>query len=204
MPKVNVYLPDELAEAVRQTGVPVSKICQRALEEAVRDVRTQTVSGLTPSFARFTDRARRVVKMAMQAAEADGVDLGSEHVLLGLVNEGEGVGARAFAALGITGDLVAGGIAKRSSMADGAEVLRKALPEALKLAHNYIGTEHIALAMCEMPTCTARDILNEMGVTASALRSQVVSILTTITAPASPTLADVVARLEKLEKRLTP
>ena len=203
MPKVNVYLPDELAEAVRQTGVPVSKICQRALEQAVRDVRTQTASGLTPTFERFTTRARTVVRLAKEAAEVDGVDLGSEHVLLGLVNEGEGVGAKALAALGVTADAVTTAIKRRSSTADGAEVLRRALNEALKLAHNYIGTEHIALAMTELVNSTARDILNELGVTTAALRNEVISILTSITKPASVTLEDVVARLERLEKRLS-
>jgi ATP-dependent Clp protease ATP-binding subunit ClpC len=210
MPKVNVYLPDDLADAVRETGVPVSKVCQRALEQAVRDVRSTKIEGvaIVPTFERFTNRARTVVRLSGDHATREGVDLGSEHVLLGLVEEGEGVGARALAALGVTTEAVSASADKRSSTADGSGVYRQALHEALKLGHNYIGTEHMALGMAEIANTTARDILNELGVTAAALRHQVITILTDIGVPAAPPadvatkLDQIVKRLEDLEKRL--
>ncbi|HZN15052.1 MAG TPA: Clp protease N-terminal domain-containing protein [Acidimicrobiales bacterium] len=209
MPKVNVYLPDELAEAVRATGVPVSTVCQRALEEAVREVRSiKLAPGVTPTFERFTQRARNAVRLAAGFAADDGVDLGSDHVLRGLVAEGEGVAARALAQLGVTGERVAGAMEKRSSTADGNAVYLEALKEALKLGHNYIGTEHMLLAISQANT-TARDVLSDLGVPSSALRSTVMQILTSIGAgpPAKPAdvsaqLDAVVKRLDELEKRL--
>jgi len=76
MPKINVYLPDELADAVRRSGVPVSAICQRALEQSVRRVnaiRATTVSDLDSAtsgdrLARFTDRARAALRRGIGRA----------------------------------------------------------------------------------------------------------------------------------------
>src|ERR1700741_3566636 len=97
MPKVNVYLPDDLAEAVRSANIPISTVCQRALEEAVREVHSiKLAPGITPTFERFTQRARNVVRLAAGFAADDGVDLGSDHVLRGLIAEGEGVASRAL------------------------------------------------------------------------------------------------------------
>ncbi len=204
MPKVNVYLPDELAEAVRTTGIPVSTVCQRALEDAVREVRSAKIApGITPTLERFTNRARTVVRLASEHAALEGVDLGSEHVLLGLIGEGEGVGARALVALGVTGPAVAAGVEKRSSTADGNGVYMQALHEALKLGHNYIGTEHMLLGMAEVAN-TGRDVLSDLGVTAAALRREVIRILTSIGVAAPVTLApaDVAAKLDEIVTRL--
>ena len=206
MPKINVYLPDDLAEAVRESGVPVSTICQRALETAVREARATTI---TPTFERFTPRAKAVVSRAGALAAEDGVDLGSEHLLRALLT-GDGVAAKAFAQLGVTDDLVAAALEKRSSTADGHAMYLRALQEALKLGHNYIGTEHMALAFDK--GSTAADVLSDLGVTLSGLRSQVMSVLTGLgiaapahTAPApelGKKLDEVIRRLEQLENRL--
>ena len=206
MPKVNVYLPDDLAEAVRATGVPVSTVCQRALEVAVREA---SATKITPTFERFTPRAKAVVQQAGSLAAGEIVDLGSEHVLRALLT-GEGVAAKAFAALGVTDELVVAALEKRSSTADGNSLYFKALQEALKLGHNYIGTEHMALAIEK--GSTAADVLSDLGVTLSGLRSQVMTVLTGlgIAAPAhaapAPELGkkldEVIQRLEQLEKRL--
>jgi ATP-dependent Clp protease ATP-binding subunit ClpA len=210
MPKVNVYLPDELAEAVRASGVPVSTVCQRALEDAVREVgRAKINKHVIPTFERFTNRARNAVRLAAEAADRDGVDLGSEHVLLGLIAEGEGVGFKALVGLGVTAGAVTAGADKRSSTADGNAVYLQALHEALKLGHNYIGTEHMLLAIGEINN-TAREILSELGVTASGLRRQVIAVLTGMGIPApvpadtglNAKLDEVLRRLEELEKRL--
>src|SRR5438477_425611 len=117
MPKINVYLPDELADAVRASGVPVSTICQRALEKAVREVRNAGLDTATvPSLERFTDRSRRVVVIASAAARGENVDVGSEHILLGLLGEGTGVGAKALEALAVTTGAVTAAARTRSSL----------------------------------------------------------------------------------------
>jgi ATP-dependent Clp protease ATP-binding subunit ClpA len=208
MPKINVYLPDDLAEAVRATGVPVSSICQRALETAVREAKTVTI---TPTFERFTPRARAVVAVAADLAAADGADLGSEHVLRGLLT-GEGISAKALQALGVNDDLVTKALEQRSSTADGSPVYLAALQEALKLGHNYIGTEHMLLGIAST-NCTASDVLSDLGITASGLRSHVISTLTGmgIPAPLKPAaeaglatkLDELIHRIGELEKKLS-
>jgi ATP-dependent Clp protease ATP-binding subunit ClpC len=209
MPKVNVYLPDDLAEAVRSANIPISTVCQRALEEAVREVHSIKLGlGITPTFERFTQRARNAVKLAAGFATDEGVDLGSDHVLRGLVAEGEGVAARALAQLAVTDAGVTSAMEKRSSIADGNGVYLEALKEALKLGHNYIGTEHMLLAMTQANS-TARDVLNDLGVPSSAVRATVMQLLTSIgvnpvpkPADVSGKLDEVIKRLEQLEKRL--
>ena len=206
MPKINVYLPDDLAEAVRQSGVPVSSICQRALEAAVRDAHSITI---TPTFERFTPRAKAVVTKAGALASEDGVDLGSEHILRALLT-GDGVAAKALAQLNVRDDLVVPALERRSSMADGSAIYLKALQEALKLGHNYIGTEHMALGIEK--GSTAAEVLSDLGITLSGLRNEVMSVLTGLGVPApthaapAPALAEkldeVLRRLEELEKRL--
>ena len=205
MPKVNVYLPDELAEAVRATGVPVSSVCQRALEAAVREVRDakldpEVVAGLEL----FTDRSRKVVALASAAARADDADLGSEHVLIGLLREGEGVGAHALMALGISTEPIVDATHTVSSTADGREIYRAAMKEAFKLGHNYVGTEHLLLAIAAS-NCTARDVLSELGATAGAVRHQVISILTSATTRSKNTQSpagDISAKLDEVLRRL--
>jgi ATP-dependent Clp protease ATP-binding subunit ClpC len=209
MPKVNVYLPDELADAVRATGVPVSAVCQRALEAAIREVREAKVdSSVVPTLERFTDRSRSVVALASAAAVAEDAELGSEHILIGLLREGEGVAGHALAALGIGTDAVIDATRTQSSTADGREVYRAALKEAFKLGHNYVGTEHLLLAITSI-NCTAREILNELGANASAVRHEIISLLTNMSTPrkrkdddVASKLDEVLRRLEQLEQRL--
>src|SRR5205807_111537 len=99
----NVYLPDDLADAVRQANVPVSAVCQQALEEAVRRVTavTEATSGkASAAFAGrgpFTGRLRRALTLARDAAIERGHGwVGCEHLLLGLVEEPEGIAGRAL------------------------------------------------------------------------------------------------------------
>lgn len=94
MPKVNVYLPDRLAEAVRAYEIPLSSICQRALEQEV---------GLRISALGLTPRSRTVLAAAAKEAEQLGENfVGTEHLLLGLIAEGEGIAAHALDSLGVT------------------------------------------------------------------------------------------------------
>jgi ATP-dependent Clp protease ATP-binding subunit ClpA len=94
VPKINVYLPDDLAEAVREMGVPVSAICQRALEASVRRVTAvrQATLGQVPlddpagRMAHFTAKSRAAVGLAVRSARASGSDtVGTEHLLAGLL-----------------------------------------------------------------------------------------------------------------------
>src|SRR3954466_7314602 len=107
MPKINVYLPDELADAVRESGVPVSAICQRALETSVKRVtaiREATIGDLdgadpTAKLPHFTERARRSVKLAIERARADGAaQVGTEHLLEGIIQEGNNMALRVLTA----------------------------------------------------------------------------------------------------------
>jgi ATP-dependent Clp protease ATP-binding subunit ClpA len=97
VPKINVYLPDDLAEAVKEMGVPVSAICQRALEASVRRVTAirQAALGEVPledsagRLAHFTAKARTAVGLAVRSAHASGsAVVGTEHLLAGLLAEG--------------------------------------------------------------------------------------------------------------------
>ena len=92
MPKVNVYLPDELAEAVKKANLPLSAICQRALEQSVKRVTAIRAAVLsadpTAELSQFTDRAKTVIKMAVGRAQADGAEyVGTEHLLHAMLDE---------------------------------------------------------------------------------------------------------------------
>lgn len=94
MPKVNVYLSDRLAEAVRTYQIPLSSVCQQALEREV--AARMSVLSLTP-------RSRTALAVAAQEAEKLGESfVGTEHLLLGLISEGEGIASQALSALGVS------------------------------------------------------------------------------------------------------
>src|ERR1700730_1726605 len=105
MTKINVYLPDELAVAVRDAQVPISAICQAALERAVRDVGALRGSDETPTqelaygpFTRFTPRARTAIAYAQgQAVERHHDHVGTEHLLLGVLYEGSNLALKVLA-----------------------------------------------------------------------------------------------------------
>ncbi|MFD7598081.1 Clp protease N-terminal domain-containing protein [Kitasatospora sp. NPDC059812] len=124
-----------------------------------------TPTDLDPSqgFARFTDRARSVVMASQEEARAAGnAEITAEHLLLGLLAEPEGIGLKALAAQGITPEAVREAAAAALPTAteqvpalipydaQGKKVLELTFREALKLGHNYVGTEHILLALLEL------------------------------------------------------
>lgn len=122
MPKINVYLPDDLAEAVKDAGVPVSAVCQRALEQAVRRVtaiREAVLGDLdveepTGAMAHFTPRLRQVLKLAVEQARAAGAPaVGTEHLLGGLLTEGTNLALHVLRAMEIAPDRVAHDLAGR-------------------------------------------------------------------------------------------
>lgn len=129
MPKVNVYLPDDLAEAVREAGVPVSAVCQRALEQAVRRVTavreatagTLTADRLDPQTAQFTRRSVTMLRSAWDAARTAGLpDMGTEHLLAALAADENGLAARVLTALEITPQQVRAALAGRADGRPGA------------------------------------------------------------------------------------
>lgn len=110
MPKINVYVPDELAEAVKEAGIPVSAVCQRALETAVRRVTAIRAAVVRPSsgleasnrLTHFTDRAREVVRLAGQAArDESAAEVRTEHLLHGILAEGGNLAIRVLGAMDI-------------------------------------------------------------------------------------------------------
>jgi ATP-dependent Clp protease ATP-binding subunit ClpA len=226
MPKINVYLPDELAAAVRDAQVPVSAICQSALERAVRDVSAMRGTDAAPAepangpFTRFTPRARTAIGKAQQQAIDHRHDyVGTEHVLLGMIDEGQNLGIKVLAALDLEpADLRA---ELEASMAPGQDtvsghppftplskkVLETTANEALSMGHNYIGCEHILLGLIAVEEGLASQVLRRMGVELRTTRRAVVSALSgyvTGRADARPPAAldDIVRRLEAIEKRL--
>src|SRR3954469_21727660 len=109
MPKINVYLPDDLAESVKDSGIPVSAICQRALEQAVRRVNTIRaaalgdlgVEDLAARLPNFTERARTTLRLAVkQAREQGAAEVGTEHLLGGVLAEGGNLGLERVAGPG--------------------------------------------------------------------------------------------------------
>lgn len=111
MPKINIYVPDELAEAVKEAGIPVSAVCQRALETAVKRVTAIREAVQRPSgdihersgrMARFTERASTALRLAVRQARAESApEVGTEHLLLGLLDEGTNLGLHVLRALEI-------------------------------------------------------------------------------------------------------
>jgi ATP-dependent Clp protease ATP-binding subunit ClpC len=128
-------------------------------------------------FERFTDRARRVLTLAQEEARSlhHGF-IGTEHILLGLIEEGDGLGARALRSLGITIEDVRGKVEEivgvSLSTPGGAppftprskKVLELALREALQLDHSYIDTEHILLGLVREGSGVATTVLVDLGV----------------------------------------
>src|SRR5580692_4436622 len=141
-------------------------------------------------FERFTDRARRVAVLAQEEARMLHHDhIGTEHILLGLLREGEGVAATALESLGISLEAVrqhVGGITGQGQQAPSGhvpftprakKVLELSLREALQLGHNYIGTEHILLGLIREGEGVAAQVLVRLGADLNRVRQQVIQLL---------------------------
>ena len=137
-------------------------------------------------FERFTDRARRVIVLAQdEARNLKHNYLGTEHFLLGLIREGEGVAAKALEALDITLDEVRAQVI--DIIGEGQEppsghipftprakkVIEYAMREGLQLGHSYIGTEHLLLGLTREPDGVAAQVLTKLGADMTRVRSQV-------------------------------
>jgi ATP-dependent Clp protease ATP-binding subunit ClpA len=141
-------------------------------------------------FERFTDRARRVVVLAQQEARLLNHDyIGTEHLLLGLAHEGQGVAATALESLGISLDDARSQVQEVIGQGPGTpsghipftprakKVLELSLREAKQLGHNYIGTEHILLGLVREGEGVAAQVLIRLGGDLSRVRQQVVQLL---------------------------
>ena len=141
-------------------------------------------------FERFTDRARRVVVLAQEEARLLNHNyIGTEHILLGLIHEGEGVAAKALESLGISLEAVRSQveeiIGQGGSSPSGhipftpraKKVLELSLREALQLGHNYIGTEHILLGLIREGEGVAAQVLVKLGADLARVRQQVIQLL---------------------------
>jgi len=141
-------------------------------------------------FERFTDRARRVVVLAQEEARMLNHNyIGTEHILLGLIHEGEGVAAKALESLNISLDAVRQQVTEIIGEGQQApsghipftprakKVLELSLREALQLGHNYIGTEHILLGLIREGEGVAAQVLTKLGADLNRVRQQVIQLL---------------------------
>jgi ATP-dependent Clp protease ATP-binding subunit ClpC len=141
-------------------------------------------------FERFTDRARRVVVLAQEEARMLNHNyIGTEHILLGLIHEGDGVASKALESLGIELDNVREQVQEIIGQGQQApsghipftprakKVLELSLREALQLGHNYIGTEHILLGLIREGEGVAAQVLVKLGADLNKVRQQVIQLI---------------------------
>ena len=173
-------------------------------------------------FERFTDRARRVVVLAQEEARMLNHNyIGTEHILLGLIHEGEGVAAKALESLGISLEGVRQQVEEIIGQGQQApsghipftprakKVLELSLRESLQLGHNYIGTEHILLGLIREGDGVAAQVLVKLGANLNRVRQQVIQLISgqqpqpghEPTREGTP-VTEVHARLDVIEGRL--
>jgi ATP-dependent Clp protease ATP-binding subunit ClpA len=229
MPKINVYLPDELADAVKDLSIPLSAVCQQALQQAVRRVSAirETASldldlgEALDRLTQFTTRARTAIQLGADRARAEGAArIRTEHLLAGIVEEGDNLGLRIVRSLEIEPaeikrQLAALPVPEQRSSTGGAaqkvdETAARALEltatEALALGHNYIGCEHLVLGLVTEPDGAAGQLLRSLGAEPRLARRAVAAALSGyVHAQANaqqPNLQQIVERLDRLERRL--
>jgi ATP-dependent Clp protease ATP-binding subunit ClpC len=198
VPKINVYLPDELAEAVKETGLPVSAICQRALEQAVRRITAIRETSLTElssadleeRFPLMTGRARTVLGLAVERAGAGSLAaVGTGHLLGALVQEGGNLALQVLRAIEIEPATLLHEV-ERQDLAEtaaaeagvhfstpAAGALELSVTEATGLGHNYVGCEHLLLGLVGEPDGVAGRILRAAGADPRLTRRAVASAL---------------------------
>jgi ATP-dependent Clp protease ATP-binding subunit ClpC len=180
-------------------------------------------------FERFTDRARRAVALAQEEAKSYRHNyIGTEHVLLGVIDVNEGTGAQALESLGIVLDEVRQAVEEVIGRGEhelkpgdhvrftprAKKVLELSLREALQLGHNYIGTEHILLGLIREGEGVAAQVLVKLGASLAAARERVVALVGISpqgeragsrragTVASASVLADILSRLDEIAARL--
>jgi ATP-dependent Clp protease ATP-binding subunit ClpA len=223
MPKINVYLPDALAEAVKEAQLPVSSICQAALETAIQRVQAARDGRL---FSRFTPRAKHVLELAHDvAAQIPNEHIDTIHLLVAIVDEGGNLGLKVLQSLEIEPDdlraelmgsmppKTAAGVDEPGYAPGAMRALELTAKEAMSLGHNYIGCEHILLGVLATEDTMGAQVLHRMGVDVRSARRAVVAALSGFVqaqaqsaAPAAsatePGLDEILRRLDAIEKRL--
>ena len=150
-------------------------------------------------FERFTDRARRVLVLAQEEARLlEQNFIGTEHLLLALISEGEGVAAKALANLDIALGPARARVRETVEPAGGStagsppftprakKVLELSLREALTLGHNYIGTEHMLLGLVGEGEGRGAQVLKDLGADPAELRRAVIQVLSSVSAEPTP------------------
>jgi ATP-dependent Clp protease ATP-binding subunit ClpA len=188
MPKINVYLPDELADAVRTAGVPVSAICQRALEQAVRRITAIRQAGLdgvngdtlAARVPNATARAQAALVGAIDRSRSgDRPTVTTADLLGGVVGEGANLALQVLRAMDIDPALVARELNRpvpdepgvgegtddpgRRFSVPAANVLEAAVAEATGFGHNYVGCEHLLLGLVNETDGAGGKILRSLG-----------------------------------------
>lgn len=236
MPKVNVYLPDDLATAVRDAGIPVSAVCQRALEQAVRHAVAMQGDATTEPEVHYdlppgvdlprpaTPRLVRVLAIAFEESRRRGHGhVGTEHLLLGVLNEGGNLAVRVIALLDVLpGDLrveleavmrrsLAGAPSGEPALTPAAgKALELMIKEGAQLRHNYLGCEHLLLGLVRETQGLAGQVLGSMGLDVARVRNAVIAALSGfVHARANPPgpgvqelVRDLSDRLARVEARL--
>jgi len=140
-------------------------------------------------FGRFTERAQKVLALSQEEAIRLGHhNIGTEHILLGLIREGEGIAAKALHALNLEKDKIQEevealiGVGSQTSQAlhytpRAKKVIELSMDEARKLGHTYVGTEHILLGLIREGEGIAARVLNNLGVSLNRARQQVLQLL---------------------------
>jgi ATP-dependent Clp protease ATP-binding subunit ClpA len=223
MPKINVYLPDDLAEAVRDTGVPVSAICQRALEQAVRRIgairqlaaEDPADTDLAARLPSLTARTVAVLTLARQSATAA---VTSADLLTGMLDEGANLALQVLRSM----EVDPAGLRQPSTAEPGrhafsdsaVNALELAVGEATGLGHNYVGCEHLLIGLAAEPDGAAGKALRAAGADARAVRRAVSAALAgyahlragtgtpnldTMMTAVRQELAPLIARVEALE-----
>jgi ATP-dependent Clp protease ATP-binding subunit ClpA len=225
MPKINVYLPDDLAEAVRDTGVPVSAICQRALEQAVRRItaiRRMSLTDLSEAdlagqLSAFTARAVTVLTLARDSATGP---VTTTDLLTGILTEGNNLALEVLRSMEIDPGqlrLAASAEPGEHSFSDPAtNALELTVGEATGLGHNYVGCEHLLIGLAAEPDGAAGRALRAAGADVKAVRRAVLSALAgykhlreqtspggvnTVMTAVRQMLAPLIRRIEALESR---
>jgi ATP-dependent Clp protease ATP-binding subunit ClpA len=218
MPKINVYLPDDLAAAVREAAIPVSPVCQKALSDAVRLVGRgrKTVAALRdPGFdpaavpqiasrlgSLMTPRLHEAIRLAQVfSASSDRVE--TKHLLVGLLDEGDNLGARVLEALDVDfdelrkaaaridtaepGPVAASDTAEGGSSSDRFRWSDLSLPARLAFAsmleasidlgHNYLGCEHLLLGLLDGKDTGAARLLQGFSVTKDSAQRAVTTAI---------------------------
>lgn len=190
MPKINVYLPDDLADAVRDAGLPVSPICQRALEQAVRRItaiRRAVLTDLDPDrlserLPSFTGRLVVVLTLAARRAqEAGAAAVTTGDLLHGMLSENHNLGLHVLTAMDVAPEsLTAPTVSEPAGHGSGlrfstpaAVALELAVGEAIGFGHNYVGCEHLLVGLAAEPDGAAGELLRSRAVDGKAARRAV-------------------------------